>query len=216
MITPTHIVFGVTTYLALGNNSATGLLVAAASSVIPDIDTRQSLLGKALPLLSGPISYHFVHRTITHSLGFQVFIGVMAYIALPADYVAAVVCGLVSHAFADMLTLSGVCWFWPSRVRCVLPGSAKYRFETGSWAELVFACVMAALSFGFVWIHNSTVGTAGVIRSAIDDIAAARQQYDEEKGSFAFKLRMTGSKGPQKLDSLMSACPYYAAILTAA
>lgn len=192
MLTPTHIVFGVATYLGSGQSHALGIAVTAISAVIPDLDTRQSLIGKALPFLSGPIAYHVGHRTFTHSLLFQLAITIMAFVALPNSYAVAVICGLVSHAFADMLTQSGVCWFWPSRARCVLPGSSKYRFETGSWAELVFACVMALMSFGFVWMHQSAAGTGGVIRSAIGDIGAARKQYDEQKGSYAFTLRLKG------------------------
>lgn len=41
-------------------------------------------------------------------------------------------------------------------------------------------------------MNNSAAGTGGVIRSAIGDIAAARKQYDEQKGSFAFTLRLKG------------------------
>lgn len=192
MLTSTHIVFAVTTYYAFGENSPAGVALAATSALLPDLDTRQSLIGKILPFLSAPISYHLGHRTFTHSLLFQLLMSGAVIVTLPASYGAAILCGLVSHTFADMLTLSGVCWFWPSRIRCVLPGSSKYRFETGSWAELAFASTMAALSFLLVWMNNSSVGTAGVIRAAIGDIGAARKQYDEQKGSFEFVLRLKG------------------------
>lgn len=193
LLTPTHIVFSVTTFLALSSTASVSVIsVAVICAVLPDLDTRQSLAGKALPFLSTPIAYQFGHRTLTHSLLFQAVIGAIAVATLPKDYAMAILCGLVSHAFADMLTQSGVCWFWPSRARCVLPGSSKYRFETGSWAELAFACSMAALSFLLVWVNNSTAGTGGVIRSAIGDIAAARKQYDEQKGSYSFTLRLKG------------------------
>lgn len=209
MLTPTHLTFGVTSSLIAGGDQHLEVGIALICSMIPDLDTRQSLAGKALPFLSTPIAYHFGHRTLTHSLLFQVTIGAIALATLPKDYAIAILCGLVSHAFADMLTQSGVCWFWPSRARCVLPGSSKYRFETGSWAELAFACAMTALSFLLVWMNNSSAGTAGVIRSVIGDIAAARKQYDEQKGSHEFALRLKG-RDNQSLEAIEGEYPVIA------
>ncbi len=192
MLTQTHLLAASSTYLAFGSGEAAGIFIAAGAALLPDLDTKQSIVGRLLPFVSGPIALHFGHRTITHSLLFQILVGYVAWLLLPRDYAIAIIAGLVSHAMIDMLTLSGVCWFWPSRIRCVLPGSAKYRFETGSWAELVFAIAMAVTSFGLVWLHQSTEGTAGVIRTAIGDIAVARNQYDEQKGQYAFSLRIQG------------------------
>jgi inner membrane protein len=163
-----------------------------AASLAPDLDSRVSNVGRLLPFLSQPIEYHFGHRTITHSLVAQFVLCSLAYALLPEQYVLAITVGLVSHSVCDMMTARGVCWFWPSLVRCVIPGSPKYRFEIGGWGELAFAIVMALCGFLAVSVHQQTAGATGVLRAALGDITAARRDYDELKGSKAFTLRVRG------------------------
>ena len=191
MLTQSHLVVASCSYLLIIGESVPGLSTALLGAVLPDLDSKQSVVGRLFPPVSRAISYQFGHRTLTHSLMLQSVVG-MAWLISGDDLLLALAIGLISHTFADMLTKSGVCWFWPSRVRCVLPGSEKYRFETGSWAELVFAALMAALSFVFVWINYNTAGTGGFVRSVIGDVATAREQYDEKKGSRRFTLRVKG------------------------
>ena len=163
-----------------------------AASAAPDLDSRLSTAGRVLPFLSQPIEYHFGHRTITHSLVAQVVLCGLAYALLPQQFALAINVGLVSHAVCDMMTARGVCWFWPSLVRCVIAGSPKYRFEIGGWGELAFAAVMALCGFLAVSVHQHTAGATGVLRAALGDIDAARRDYDERKGSHAFTLRVRG------------------------
>ena len=40
--------------------------------------------------------------------------GVLAWALLPFGYFLALVVGWVAHSVADMMTLSGVMWFWPA------------------------------------------------------------------------------------------------------
>ena len=42
--------------------------MALASALLPDLDHPQSLLGRQLPWISGPLSRLFGHRGFTHSL----------------------------------------------------------------------------------------------------------------------------------------------------
>ena len=125
MLLPTHLVAAQTGYLIASVASGhspylTEGMVALCASLIPDLDSRQSIVGRVLPFISAPIEHRFGHRTITHSLLVQTVFGVLAYIFLPFGYFLAFVAGWVSHSIADMMTPSGVAWFWPSRVRCVL------------------------------------------------------------------------------------------------
>lgn len=192
MLVTTHVVTATTVFLAFGGTSIAAGAVAAIASIAPDLDSRVSTAGRLLPFISQPIEYHFGHRTITHSLFAQVVLCGLAYAFLPEQYALAITVGLVSHAVCDMMTARGVCWFWPSLVRCVIPGSPKYRFEIGGWGELALAGVMVLCGFVAVNIHQQTAGATGVLRAALGDITAARRDYDEQKGSHAFTLRVRG------------------------
>ena len=66
----------------------------------------------------------------------------LAWFLLPFDFFLALVAGWVSHGIADMMTPSGVAWFWPSRVRYVLPGNECHRMKVMGWGELAFAGLM--------------------------------------------------------------------------
>jgi inner membrane protein len=167
-------------------------VIAVCASLIADLDSRQSYVGRILPFLSGPLEYWVGHRTATHSLLAQATAGTVAWFLLPFGYFLALMAGWVSHSIADMMTPSGVAWFWPSRVRCVLPGNERYRMKVMGWGELTFAGVMAVLGLVFMLLAEAGEGTGGLIRSAIGDIAAAREQYDAEKGRNVWLLRLEG------------------------
>lgn len=197
MLTPTHLIAAQTTYfgacIAMGHPPApVEAVVAALGSLLPDLDHRQSLVGRAFPFLSIPLEHWAGHRALTHSLAVQVALGVLAWFCLPFGFFLPLLAGWVSHSLCDMMTPSGVAWFWPSRVRCVLPGNAKYRMVPMGSGELAFAVVLAASGVVLLSLARAGEGTAGLIRSAIGDIAAAREQYDAEKGRNAWVLRLEG------------------------
>ena len=106
MLTPTHLVAGQTTFLLVtviaGHQpTLTEALLAAAASVIPDLDSKQSYIGRTLPFISGPLESYFGHRTVTHSLVIQVFAGFLAYTVLPYGYFLAIMAGWLSHSMAE-------------------------------------------------------------------------------------------------------------------
>jgi endonuclease YncB( thermonuclease family) len=69
--------------------------------------------------------------------------------------------GYGSHLFADMMTLSGVQLFWPSRLIAVFPGRSGYRVMTGGNSERVF--VAFALLLALTFYPVSRVGFDGLI-----------------------------------------------------
>jgi inner membrane protein len=91
-----------------------------------------------------------------------------------------------------MMTKSGVCWFWPSLARCVLPGNPRYRMEVLGGGELWFMLVMAGLGVVLMPLAQRAEGTTGLIRSAIGNIATARQDFDADKGRLSFTLTLRG------------------------
>ncbi len=211
MLTPTHLVAGQTVFLlsAIAAGHAPSLaesLVAMLAALAPDLDSRRSYLGRLLPFVSGPLEYHFGHRTLTHSLVVQCAVGAIAYSSLPFGYFLALFSGWVSHSIADMMTTAGVCWFWPSRARCVIPGNQKYRMDSMSSGELSFLVVMAFIGLLVKPLAGSGLGTMGLIRSAIGDIASAREDYDAKKGSNTWSLEVKG-RDNRSYDDISSTYP---------
>ena len=199
MLTPTHIVWSQTallvTCIATGHapDPAEALIAAGAATLIPDLDKRASLPGRLLPPVADALEHHVGHRTLTHSLAAQAVVGLIAKHLLPYGVFLALVSGWVSHSVADMMTPSGVCWFFPSRVRCVLPGNHRLRIEAMSPRELGFAIVAALLCFLLLPWALEGQGTTGLLRQAMGDIQAARTQYDARKGEAAWRLKVAGT-----------------------
>ncbi|MEJ2407073.1 MAG: metal-dependent hydrolase [Candidatus Thiodiazotropha sp.] len=197
MLAPTHIVIGQFGYLAtcLATGHPPGMAeawVAAGCALLPDLDKRNSIVGRLFPYISEPIEYRFGHRTLTHSLLFAMLVALVMWPLLPFGWWLAVVSGYASHPVADMMTLQGVEWFWPSRWRCVLPGNERYRMKAMGWGELGFALILGLLSIPMLLVAQSGEGTGGIIKAAIGSIEEARERYDAEKGANAWTLRVEG------------------------
>lgn len=98
------------------------------TSLLPDIDHPQSLLGQRLRWLSLPIARVFGHRGFTHSL-LAIFGAVGLFclklapdgLFIPLDALHGMIIGYLSHIVADMLTPAGVPLLWPCRWRFRLP-----------------------------------------------------------------------------------------------
>jgi len=70
----------------------------------------------------------------------------------------------------------------------VIPGNSNYRMDSMSKGELTFLVVMALSGLLLKPLAGSGLGTTGLIRSAIGNIASAREDYDARKGSHAWSL----------------------------
>jgi inner membrane protein len=199
MIAPSHVIFSQSffyTACILWSHQPTfqEAFIAVLASFIPDFDTRSSLPGRILPWLSDSIFNHFGHRTITHALLPQLLIGLALFNlkSVPFGVALAIMSGWLSHSWADMLTKSGVCWFWPSRVRCVLPGNPNYRCSVMENGELAWDVVMLIAIFPLFTAAQTGQGATGLIRQALGDISAAVRQYQAQKGENAWYLDIKG------------------------
>lgn len=119
---------------------------AVLGSLLPDLDSPHSTLGRLVPGLSASLE-RWRHRTVTHSL---LALAVLSLLCLPLGWAlpsayAGLVLGYASHLFADCATVSGVMLFWPSPRACVIPGSARCRIEVGSLAESILLVLLLAL-----------------------------------------------------------------------
>ena len=124
---------------------------ALVTSLLPDIDHPNSLLGQRLKWLSLPISRLCGHRGFTHSLlavagGIFLFRSqVPADWGIPLDVLHAMIVGYLSHIMADMLTPAGVPLLWPCRWRFRLPILNSQR---GNQLERTLCLVLVGLA---VW-----------------------------------------------------------------
>jgi inner membrane protein len=140
--------------------SIEGLAATAAGSLLPDIDTPTSSIGRPLYPLARRINEKLGHRTATHSLlGVTVFAFVVAGLEalaratglLSPDGFAPAVClalGYLSHVLIDTVNKTGVELFWPSRLRCVFFLNERYRIAAGGAGDYWFMVGGLILALG--------------------------------------------------------------------
>lgn len=152
MLAPTHqnfgFTFGLTTLILLQisgiqpiNLIHTFIFFALVllGSLLPDLDTPNSKLGRKLWPISFILRLFFKHRTATHSI---LFVGILAVIGFTLLYPltnsllisSALAIGTSSHIIGDWLTSRGVPLLYPfirKRYRSPLT------FKTGSFTETV-------------------------------------------------------------------------------
>ena len=169
MTAPTHIAFGLLTvagsfslFSMSFHRNLPAVACAIIGSLLPDVDSPRSSIGRVMPFASIPIERRWGHRTITHSLLCMLALSVVTLPLLvwqSACY-AAIILGYMSHLIADSATKSGVPLFYPHPAVCVFPGSARYRVKTGSLMGegVVFVVVIMLLmvfmpisSMGGIW-----------------------------------------------------------------
>ena len=141
MTAPTHIAFGLLTvassfslFSMSFHRNLPAVACAIIGSLLPDVDSPNSYIGRLMPFASIPIERRWGHRTITHSLLCMLALSVVTLPLLAWDTAcyAAILIGYMSHLIADSTTKSGVPLFYPHPAVCVFPGSARYRVKTGS------------------------------------------------------------------------------------
>ena len=119
----THLSCGIATSLFLCGDVVSGILLSVGS-LLPDIDHKNSLFGKALPFIPKMIK----HRTWTHSLLFLIlcyFINV--YLCI----------GCCVHLLLDMMTKRGCHLFYPVNLKFNLP-FAKFVKTDGKLEKILF------------------------------------------------------------------------------
>lgn len=171
MMAITHLVLGTSVAsLAIGTADPVTLAIAAIATQIPDLDTTESIAGRICWPLAKWIEGRSVHRGVTHSAVATLAIaatlaGPAAVGAIPWPWVFAAALGHTSACLSDAATLTGVRYFWPSALWCVIPGNPRLRLRTGSPKELwILAIAMIALIVGI------NVATGGGIVATISEV----------------------------------------------
>ncbi|WP_330203600.1 metal-dependent hydrolase [Cyanobacterium sp. Dongsha4] len=115
------------------------LAVASMVSLLPDCDTSTSTLGRIPPFsfIAKYIEQRYPHRSITHSF---LITGIITLVTAPIALINPILWQTISLSyfvgwFGDVFTKSGVCAFYPSQARLVIPGNPRLRLSTNSSAE---------------------------------------------------------------------------------
>lgn len=103
----THLNCGISLSLAVCGDIINGIWLVAGS-ILPDVDSKNSLLGKTFPFIPKLIK----HRTLTHSIIF------IASAFILNKYLAI---GCALHVFLDMMTKMGCPLLYPIRYNSRLP-----------------------------------------------------------------------------------------------
>jgi len=151
------------------------IAACALFSILPDIDTTKSLIGKICYPVSWMLYRKCGHRTITHSLVFLFFVWAVLYalfrldIIPSTDIVKIAVFSTIGHFVFDMVTVSGIPLLYPVfKNPCVMPGDVNFRFKSGEWkGELIIIGICGLLCFtmqplfahGFWTAYNRQFGT---------------------------------------------------------
>jgi inner membrane protein len=182
MMVLTHTVFSVAvTSLVMGTAHPVVLGLSAIAAQLPDIDTSKSFPGRVLFPLSHWLERRFPHRSVSHSFlataGFALLTSPTLIWGFP--FWQALVLGYFCGWFGDVFTKSGVCAFYPSTARLVIPGNPRLRLSTGSGAEVfvlgVFLCaaiagINIASNGGILKAFNQTLGfTSGAVEIAAQE-----------------------------------------------
>ena len=182
MNAPTHVIGGLVLAGTLCSftdvnvfENQTYLIACGVFSVLPDIDSTKSAIGKVFYPMAWIINRKFGHRTITHSLLFLLFIflvffGLYLWGYIPnTDLIKIAVFSTISHFVFDMITISGIPLFYPFfKNPCVIPGNVNLRFKGGDFrSEFVVSAVCFLLCItlqplfaqGFWTSYNRAFGT---------------------------------------------------------
>ena len=184
----THLTGGVLAYTATATLfqlpwTATGVVVAAAASAAPDVDTLGSTVGRVFSPLARRIERRHGHRTLTHCYAAQLAVAVVAlplvYLGQPHLY-AALVVGYASHPFLDTLTVQGVRVWWPwSDRRGVFPyynrQPTAYRTTTGSRADSFFGAFFLVATVPLAVVQHD--GYPRLVRVVQADASAAVRDF---------------------------------------
>ena len=196
MIAPTHITFAEFIYLLILTttgvplNVANGLAVAIAS-VLPDVDTEASTIGKILPFISRRIERRYGHRTLTHSILFCVLLSIatlpllwleLFHRLVGSNLLVCLLCGYISHPLLDTMTIHGTKLLYPfSNAKCVFPlevnSPHRYRIQTGSKQDKALGVIFLLACLPTYLVAHQ--GYERFIRYTQKNVESAVRDYNE-------------------------------------
>ncbi|HAC62886.1 MAG TPA: metal-dependent hydrolase [Cyanothece sp. UBA12306] len=195
MMTPTHMMFSVSlTSIVLGTANLELLGVAALASLLPDIDTSKSYIGRLFFPISSWLEANTVHRGITHSFFASGVVTLFTYPIALSGYPHVwhgLILGYFFGWFGDVFTKSGVEAFYPSHGRLIIPRNPRLRLSTNSNAERFLLMVLVAIAIISININSA----GGMIRSfnqALGIPSGAIETVKAESSSYLLNVSVKG------------------------
>ncbi len=157
MMSVTHMAIAVSSAsLIFSTAEPMALGLACVGSLLPDLDTSSSILGRTFFPLSQWIEARYPHRSITHSLMASMAIAaVVSPLALSDWRWWCLPFGHLVSCFSDCFTLQGVQLFWPNPVWAISVSNPRRRLKTGGTGEYWVLAVATALLLLGVFMANS-------------------------------------------------------------
>ncbi len=146
MLIRTHLLVDLLLVLFLSSyisNPTIFLVVSLIATTLPDIDSRNSSIGKIK--IFRPLNFFSKHRGIFHSLIF-LFVLCIPFFIFFKELTLAFAFGYLLHLFLDGLTLRGVRIFYPFQIKM------KGKIKTGGVFEtIIFFSCLALVFFLLVY-----------------------------------------------------------------
>lgn len=144
-----HLVGGITAAMVFGIHSPAQLAVVAVSSLLPDIDRSNSLLGRWIPFLPFMLEQALGKRTLTHSLLFG--LGIWLLLGFHSSWQWPFLIGYVSHLLLDVIT-GRVALLWPIPWKFGIPlfGIPPVFVETAAMAAWGAWMVLGGYSYFYI------------------------------------------------------------------
>ncbi|MUG91056.1 metal-dependent hydrolase [Scytonema sp. UIC 10036] len=180
----THLVISATaTSLLLQTADARLIVIGAAASLLPDIDTCTSYAGRIFSPVSRFLRQRLRHRGATHSLYGSSILAIFSYpivvlTPVAVDFIHALNIGYFFGYFADIFTVSGCQLFWPSKVRVGWPENREFRLKTNSPAESALV-IMLLIILMFSLTVNSSGGMMTYYNRLVGSISGVEQLYNQ-------------------------------------
>jgi len=208
----THIV-AATGFVAVGNiitgnpPQLPAFLMAALTSMLPDIDRPRSKVSRLCPQFSRVLYQTFGHRTITHSifgwLGIAIIFLPLRFIPIPGIYTAALL-GYISHSILDTMNIEGVRLTYPlfGNHCYVLPGDEAHRIKQGSPKEKTFQIVLGMICIGLLGLNF--IGERTLFRNLLGTPEAIARDYAHQLKlgeRIIVKIRGIWTNGQDRVES---------------
>jgi inner membrane protein len=207
----THVTFASVLYLGGATlfgyqPDGIGWLLAAAASLLPDIDLPPAKIGRLFWFVSVPMERRFGHRTLTHSLVAIVAVMTLSgpLMAIRPLYFWAVVGGYWSHLWIDMLNVRGIDLFWPAPVRLVTPGNRHWRLEVGSKGEMILLSGLLVVAAALYPLSH--LGFRDALQALLKSFDIAVEQYARVSGTHWYDLELTATDN-LTLERIACRCP---------
>ena len=143
MIFRTHLAFAFFIGLFFDFKS---LIVILIGSLIPDLDTSNSKIGRKF-IFSRLLNFLFGHRRFFHSLFFGAILSFFVFLVF-GKYYFMIFIGFFSHLFLDCLTKDGVMLFYPFEFK--VKGFIKTNgiIENSIFLILIFLIIIKLINLG--------------------------------------------------------------------